>query len=64
MGKLPALHAYHPLSTGRIDEGLLLPLYKKKKPDRQRYHLIKWTDDLRAVIARAVEICAQGAGRT
>ena len=43
-------------------EGLLLPLNKKKKADTQRYQLIRWTDDLRAVIARAMELRAKVRG--
>ncbi len=38
------------------DEGLLLPLNKKKRADSQRYQLIRWTDDLRGVINCALEL--------
>lgn len=41
------------------EDGVLLPLNKKKRGDPQRYQLIRWTDDLRAVIARALEIRAE-----
>jgi len=38
------------------DEGVLLPLNKKKKTDPQRYQRILWTDELRQVINRALEL--------
>ena len=41
------------------EEGLLLPLNKKKKADPQRYQLISWSDELRAVIARVLELRAK-----
>ena len=44
------------------EEGLLLPLNKKKKTDQQRYQLIRWSDELRAVIARALELRAKVRG--
>lgn len=37
------------------DDGVLLPLNKKKRTDPQRYQLIKWSDDLRAVVNRWLE---------
>jgi integrase len=38
------------------NDGLLLPLNKRKKTEVQRYQLIVWTDDLRAVIDRCLEL--------
>jgi hypothetical protein len=38
------------------DDGILLPLNKKRKNDPQRFQLIKWSDDLRDVVNRALEI--------
>ena len=38
------------------DEGVLLPLNKKKKRDVQRYQRILWTDELHEVIDRALEL--------
>ena len=38
------------------DEGLLLPLNKKKRRDVQRYQRILWTDDLREVIDRWLDL--------
>ena len=34
------------------DDGLLLPLNKKKATDQQRYQVIRWTDELRDVVNR------------
>jgi hypothetical protein len=39
-----------------VDDGLLLPLNKKKRTDVQRYQKIMWTDDLREKINRALEL--------
>lgn len=44
------------------DEGLMLPLNKKKKTDPQRYQLIVWTDDLRAVVNRWLALRAKVRG--
>jgi hypothetical protein len=43
----------------------LLPLNKKRKADPQRYYRIMWTDELHAVIDRALELRAKfrGGGR-
>jgi integrase len=41
------------------DDGLLLPLNKKKKTHPQRYQLIRWNDELRAVIDRWLVIRAR-----
>lgn len=38
------------------DEGLLLPLNKRRKGEVQRYQVIRWTDDLRLVVDRALEL--------
>lgn len=38
------------------DDGLLLPLNKRKRTEIQRYQLIEWNDDLRAVIDRVLEL--------
>ena len=45
------------MTLGTItDAGVLLPLNKKKKADVQRYQRILWTDELREVINRALEL--------
>jgi hypothetical protein len=48
------------MTLGMIqDEGVLLPLNKKRKADPQRYQRIMWTDELRDVINRALELRAR-----
>jgi integrase len=44
------------------DDGLLLPLNKRKRTEVQRYQLIRWSDDLRLVIARVLELRAKVRG--
>lgn len=48
--------------ASQTTEGLLLPLNKKKKTEIQRYQIIEWDDNLRAVIARALELRAKVRG--
>ncbi len=51
------------MTLGTItDAGVLLPLNKKKKADVQRYQRILWTDELREVINRALELRQKARG--
>lgn len=44
------------------EDGVLLPLNKKKKTDVQRYQRILWTDELREVVNRALELRRKARG--